>query len=77
MYIYEAGSPFEAVLNDYMITGKGIYPLDPRGFGSEGKLLNVTMAGATLNGSIVASGMGMGSVQANAPPSALSASMAS
>lgn len=40
LYLYESGSPFEDVLNRYMITGLGVNPFNPRGFGVEGVALN-------------------------------------
>ena len=55
VYLYESGSPFEAVMNQYMISGKGIYPLNPRGHGLEGPAFNSSVAGAILgaNASLV------------------------
>lgn len=55
VYLYESGSPFEKIMNQYMITGKGINPFDPRGNGIEGIALNVTVAGATLGANAVLS----------------------
>ena len=49
VYLYEAGSPFESVMNRYMITGRGIYPLNARGLGLEGEVLNVTLAGLSAS----------------------------
>ena len=49
VFIYQAGSPFEGMMNQYMITGKGIHPFDPRGKGLEGITLNVTSPGALLD----------------------------
>lgn len=42
LYLFESGSPFETVINRYMITGLGINPFNPRGFGIEGVALNST-----------------------------------
>lgn len=53
VYIYEAGSPFEIVMNRYMISGKGINPFDPRGFGTQGIELNVTAVGTTRDANAV------------------------
>ena len=60
-----------------MITGKGVYPYSPRGLGSEGTLLNATMAGAILSGSIIAPAAGAGSVQINGLPPPLATEMSS
>ena len=40
LYLYESGSPFEDVMNRYMITGLGINAFNPRGFGVEGVVVN-------------------------------------
>lgn len=40
LYLYASGSPFEDVVNRYMITGLGVNPFNPRGFGIEGVALN-------------------------------------
>jgi hypothetical protein len=60
-------------MNNYMITGKGIYPYSPRKMGSEGTLVNVTMPQATLNGSFMAAATGADSVIINRPPTPLAA----
>ncbi|KAF6220447.1 hypothetical protein HO133_002879 [Letharia lupina] len=68
VYIYEAGSPFENVMNQYMITGKGINPFNPRGLGAEGIALNATVAGATLGGNAVLTATEVGSVPTKISP---------
>lgn len=68
VYIYEAGSPFENVMNQYMITGKGINPFNPRGLGAEGVALNATVAGATLGGNAVLTATEVGSSPTNILP---------
>ena len=45
VYLYEAGAQFEAVMNKYMITGRGVNPTNPRGIGMEGVTQNVSSAG--------------------------------
>ena len=47
MYIYESGSAFENVMNQYMMNGKGVYPFNPGGLGIEGVALNYTAVGLT------------------------------
>ncbi|CAF9908717.1 MAG: hypothetical protein ALECFALPRED_004911 [Alectoria fallacina] len=42
LFLYESGAPFEDVVNRYMITGLGVNPFNPRGFGIEGVALNST-----------------------------------
>jgi len=71
VYVYEAGAEFEAVLNRYMITGKGINPFNPRGGNLEGMALNATVVGATLTGEMAATGtiMGVERVPTNRLPS--------
>jgi len=71
LYLYEAGGKFEAVMNRYMITGKGINPFNPRGGGLEGMALNATVVGATLTGEMPATGtmVGVESVPTNRLPS--------
>lgn len=49
VYVYQAGSQFEDIINQYMITGKGINPLNPGQSGMKATAMNVTVAGATLN----------------------------
>ena len=46
MYLYAVGAPFEAILNNYMITSK---PLSPAGLGSA---FNDTSVRVTTNGSL-------------------------
>lgn len=43
LYIYKMGAPFEAILNNYMITSQAIYPPGVQ------SMLNGTLAGVTTN----------------------------
>ena len=45
LYIYAVGAPFEATLNNYMITSQAIYPLGIRP-GSNGNLTRITTNGS-------------------------------
>jgi len=78
VYIYEAGSAFEVVMNGYMITGKGISPYNPRRLGVEGVALNATLLVATSAGEIAATGTGTGveSVRMSRLPPPMSAGLA-
>jgi len=53
IYIFQSGSDFEEIVNQYMITGKGINPYNPRsvplGPGNQGIGLNVTQEGAIVS----------------------------
>jgi len=53
VYLYEAGSPFETVVTQYMISGKGVNPFNPGGMGLNSVELNVTMPGAILGANAV------------------------
>ena len=46
LYLYAVGAPFEAILNNYMITSE---PLSPAGVGSA---FNDTLVRVTTNGSL-------------------------
>ena len=67
LYVYGSGSPFEDVVNRYMILGLGVNPFNPRGFGAEGVLLNssgvlgVVEEQAVLMGNVAATA-GIGAV---------------
>lgn len=67
LYVYGSGSPFEDVVNRYMILGLGVNPFNPRGFGVEGVLLNssgvlgVVEEQAVLMGNVAATA-GIGAV---------------
>ena len=50
VFLYKRSSPFENLLNQYMITGKGVYPFDPRGQGLEGTAFTVPNATLGFNG---------------------------
>ncbi|KAL6720811.1 hypothetical protein ACLMJK_002736 [Lecanora helva] len=50
VFLYKSGSPFENVMNEYMLAGKGIYPFNPRGKGLEGISLDITSSEATFRG---------------------------
>lgn len=56
LYLYGSGSPFEGVMNRYMITGLGVNPFDPRGFGAEGVALNSSGALGVLEEQAVLTG---------------------
>lgn len=64
LFLYESGAPFEDVVNRYMITGLGVNPFNPRGFGIEGVALNSTGVLGTvedqaeLMGNVATSGIG-------------------
>ena len=68
MYLYESGSAFESVVNQYMTSGKGTNPFDPRGRGVEGTTLNATVAGATLGANAVFSDGELGPVPTSSLP---------
>ncbi|KAF6220289.1 hypothetical protein HO133_003421 [Letharia lupina] len=72
LYLYESGSPFEDVLNRYMITGLGVNPFNPRGFGVEGVALNSSgVLGAVEDQAVlagdVAATAGIGAAPSPAP----------
>lgn len=48
LYIYESGSPFESVITQYMISGKGVDPLNPGGLGLKGFEMSLTVPEAVL-----------------------------
>ncbi|KAM0802391.1 hypothetical protein BDR22DRAFT_887623 [Usnea florida] len=58
LYLYASGSPFEAVVNKYMVTGLGVNPFNPRGLGAEGVVRNATLLGGELGAAL--GGMGKG-----------------
>lgn len=51
VYIYKAGSPFETVVTQYMISGKGVNPFNPGGLGLKGTDMNISVPGPTLSAS--------------------------
>ena len=61
LYLYESGSPFEEVVNRYMITGLGINAFNPRGIGVEGVVVNANASGA-VGDFVVAATKGIGAV---------------
>ena len=47
LYVYKVGAPFEAILNNYMITSQAIHPPGV-GIG-----LNITLTTSEVNGTLV------------------------
>ena len=68
VYLYASGSDFEQVMNEYMITGRGINPFNPRGQGIEGIALNATEGGGVFSAVTPATATGLSSI----PSSSLS-----
>jgi len=82
IYIYQSGSHFEEIVNQYMITGKGINPYNPGsvpvGPGNQGIGMNVTQEGTVvtlpsnvtlplMNGSRLFLGLAEGASSAGVP----------
>lgn len=55
LYLYEAGSPFETVVTQYMISGKGVNPFNPGGLGLQGIESNLTVPGPILSPNVAVS----------------------
>lgn len=57
LFLYASGSPFEDVLNDYMISGRGVNPFNPKGAAGGGLGGMGTRGNVSGNGSGVRMGM--------------------
>lgn len=55
LFLYASGSPFEDVLNGYMVSGRGVNPFNPRGWGG-----GADGGNANISSEDVRTGMGMG-----------------
>lgn len=64
LFLYASGSPFEDVLNGYMISGRGVNPFNPRGGlggnGSVGVGGVRELSGAVVSGAVEGKGKGKG-----------------